>query len=541
MTLLRLTTIIVVIALTLILFVAPSALTAAPIAECGAPNPAVEAALADCKKLAKDAQPYARYFWTTTEKGDDRNNFLVVFCAQLNLLSRGGKLKWPTFVAPDLVRIDIRDYYWDENGILSVWEKTAQTDVVFHQQAIVESNNVVLDVYHPGGKDSKGKEYERGVYEQTFYKGDIVPSPAIWLKQEAIAALRKATYSESPILVAEWFFCQTARQRSIYNNDEPGTGYYDFLGIKDRETMFKIAVADPDKANEGFRTWRAAVLKSGVSKQNRQVFRHGAIGGFIWGTLDTFVAKDKGVLLRNLRNGEFAHNAEEWFFVLPCGLPGMALFDNKGKRQAVAPDKIGHDKSPLSLKSGSNDLAIHNPLSCIRCHGKFDMLRDVNDVVRKMFKEGGPLKLADYDYKVTLELESEYLRDMNKLLKKDRADYVDAIREVTTSKQNPEGWDCTRFAEEYAASWNRYAEYGVSLKTAARELGCTEEKLLQSIEAFTKQRGQGDNVLALWLVDKTETLDRMTWEQSYALAISLTLGIKPPEKKVPVKQKEATK
>lgn len=503
-------------------------------ADVASPSGAVEAALADLLRLPEDARPYARYFWVTTARGEERDGFLVTFCVQLNMLSRAGKLSWPAFVAPDLLRIDVRDYCWDRHGVLTVWEKTAAADVAFHQQAVVETDKVVLDVAWPGGKDG-GKRYEQRVYQETFRKGDVVSRPAVWLKEEAAKALRHATYSESPVLPAEWFFGQTARQRSIYNEDEPGIGYYDFLALTDRDEFFKLTGADPKKADELFRTWRAAVLDSGVSEQNRQVFRHGAIGEFVWGTLDTFAAKDKGVLQRNLRDKEFQHDAEEWFGRNGVGLPVMALFDAKGKRQSVAPDKIGADKSALSLKSGSNDLAIHNPLSCIRCHGKSDLLRDVDDWARDTFKQGSPLTLGDPSKPVALELQSQYLRDVNRLLKKDRADYSDAIKEATTSKLNPEGWTCETFAKEYSAAWDRYANRRVTPEIAARELGVSEESLMKGIETFTKARGQGDNVLSTWLVSK-RGIKRTVWEQSYALAMSTSLGLRPPEKQVPIKE-----
>lgn len=500
----------------------------------GSPNAALQVAYLDLRSiylederrgpLGQDA-PYMRYFWVNSEQVH-RNSFLVIFCVHLNKLSILGKLRWPSFVCPDVVRIDIRDYGWDTNGVSLVHEKTADLDPVFHQVATVKEDIKLYRAWPVPGS----KKYEPGMYGTRFKKGDKVALPAVWVDNKTADKMRYMACSESPILNAEWWFAQTARQTNIFNVDEPGIGYYDYLALKNRDDFFKLTGTDVKTARRLFRTWSAVVIDSGISEQNRQVVRFGAVSDFVWGTLDTFTQKEKGVLQRNLRDGEYLHDAEEWFGRLPNGLDVTFLGNAKGQRQSTAPDKIGPDRSKLNLKNEGNDFRVHTNLSCIRCHGASDLLKDVDDWARDTFKQGGPLSLTDPDKRVALELESEYLRDINKLLKKDRGDYADAIKEATTSKLNPKGLTCAEFAEQYSDAWDRYGKIRVTPDIAARELGVPKQKLIAGIRAHASKinRGQGDLVLSTWLVND-RGIKRTTWEDTYALAMSLSLGLSPPE------------
>jgi hypothetical protein len=479
----------------------------------GTPGGAASYARSDTEELDPKDAPYVRYFWVAGDP-KHRDDFLVAFCVHLNLLSVKGKIKWPVMIAPDVMRIDVRDYGWDAKERLKAFEKTAEQDYMFHQQAVVKQAGTYQVADPVAGK----------MVDKELKAGDILPSPAVWLDRGHMDYLRETLYTESPVLNAEWFFVQTCRQVSM-RNDEEGFGYYDFLQLKTLDDYFALTGTDVKVAAKIARTWRAVVLDSGISEQNRQVIRFGSTAGATWGTLDLFKQKGKGVAERALRDGEFPADATEWFSYLPNGLPVMFLADAKGKAQATAPDKIGPDDSALNK---SRDHRVHVMLSCIRCHGKKEMLLDVDDWARRTFRKGGVLTLADPDKKVALELESDYLRDIERLLKKDRADYSDAVREATTSKLNPKGLTVVQFTKLYGEAYNRYTFDKVTVEVAAREMGVAPKAFLDAVKAFGKSRGISDNALSTFLVSKTG-MRRLTWEDTYALATSVSMGLRPPE------------
>lgn len=504
----------------------------APAKEVSSPARAVTLAHADCAKLPADDQPYVRYLWVSSDE-KVREDTLVALSFHLNLLSVVPKLAHPTLIAPDVVRIDVRQYGWYlvrqgvlKRNILPVWEKFAGLDPYFHQKAKA-LKDVEFSVVWPGGFDDRQKaEFKRGKYRQERKAGRTQDIAAVWLPAKQIEELRLMTYSECPILMAEWFFVQTARQISIRNKQE-GVGYYDFLGLKDRNAFFDLSGTDEKKAIERLSEWRAVVEKSGISQQNRQIVKLAAIGGGTWGTLDTFVQKGKGVALRNLERGAFAHNAEEWYGNLPNKLPVTFLSDDKGVAQETAPDKIGPDKSSFNV---GNDGRVHANISCMRCHGvDKDMLKPVGDAVRDLFEVGSGLHFAGKDKALQEELESQYLSDIDGELDDDRARYVKAIRLATASKKNPKGLTSPQITKLYCELWNRYVEADLTAADCAREIGVTEDRLLEALRTHAKNRGIGDMVLAGLIRKVPRKVTRLNFEESVSLATLLSLGIHPPE------------
>lgn len=513
-------------------------LSAAPAKEPTSPARAVLVAHSDLIQQHPDDQPFYRYLWVPTA-AKLRDEFLIALGFHVNLLSAQGKIKLPLLVAYDVVRLDVRDYGWDKR--LFVWERFAKIDFYFHQKVKVLEDTTFQGVW-PGGLDPDyedgKKEFKRGKLKVERKAGRTFDGPALWLPQKEMEALRLLTYSEAPILNAEWFFVQSARQVSIRNVQE-GVGYYEWLGLKKREDFFKLTGTDEKVAIALFREWRAVVDKSGISQQSRQIVALGATSGRVWGTLDTFTQKGQGQAKRNLRRGEFAHNAEEWYGVLPNSLFVTFLSDEKGNGAESAPDKIGPDDSPLRV---GRDARVHANLSCIRCHGvDKDFLKPVNDWARRTFRQGGVLSLADKDKKVTLELESQYLRDLDKLLVRDRSDYMDAVREATASQANPKGLTAPAITKLYGEAWNRYVESPLKVADCARELGTRPEKLIAGIEAYAKVRGGGDLILSSLIDRPPQELTRLEWEDSYALAMTLASGAIPLEQPEKVKSLEQPK
>lgn len=480
-------------------------------AAAASPATATAAAFQDIQRVQRKDRAYQRYLWAPNPSA----NFRKLIRIQANLLSTAGDFGLPTWVHPDLARLDLRDYGWDKRA--EVWEKFAATDVYFHQRVRFAAPARVVQFW-PGGKE-RGRPFRRGKYVRRVLAGQVLDSPGFWLPQLQINSLRAQTYSEAPILNGEWWFVQTARQLSIRNVVE-GTGYYDMLGLKDRKAFFRLVGLNEAVAQRTFQEWRAVVAKSGVSAQNRQVLALRATTGRVWFTLDVFRAAGRGIAKRNLRRGEFKFDVQEIYGYLPNGLPVTFLADARGVAQATAPDSIGPDDS--SLRRG-RDGRIHANLSCIRCHGlDRGFLKPVDDWARKTFANGGrPLSLQDYDRDVLQELRRQYLADLNRMLNRDREDYSEATIRLT-------GLDVADMTRLYGRAWNSYVEQVVTRKAAAAELGVTEEVFVRQLRFYSAAKGGADLVLVGYLDDPAQELTRLEWEDSYAFAQAILHGV-PPE------------
>jgi hypothetical protein len=515
---------------------------------------AVATVFRDSQRLTAKDRCFARYlYWPDEGEKRERINYLLTLI-QCNLRSTTGSFGKPVRVVPGIYRIDMRDYDWHKKA--EVWERFAGLDPFFHMKLkLLENRSEGHITYWPGGPQG-GKDYKAGPFKLNLKEGDILDGPALWCDPlvqlpgggpviSMYDTLRKDHLTEAPILFGPWWFVQTTRQLSIRNKDE-GTGPYDFLGIKSREDMFSLAGLNEKKARERFAAW-AAVIEggtSGISQQNRQIVLMRGATGFIWGTLDVFAEKDGGVVKRNLRPGEFKHDAEEWVYHLPNGMLGEALFNNKGVTQASAPPEIGGDKSPLNV---GNDPRVHVGL-CTRCHGvDKDGIKPITDWARDTFRltKGKGHLLQDQEKGTKIELESLYLRDIARLETADRAEYSFAVANLTVSNDIPPGLTPAQMAERHyypkgmtfaqmtklyvEEGWNRYVEERVTLERAALELGVTSKRLQESLFKYNADRGGGDLVLTAFVADPPRKISRLEWENSYGFTQVITRGLKIPE------------
>lgn len=531
----------ILLAVALLVFagpVVPLAVQAQPAGSAIATSPASATALAaaDALRLLEQDRPFFRYLWDP-ERSED---FRTVLSLHLNLLSDQPFLIPPYLVTPGLYRIDLRDYGHDRR--FEVFERFAGLDPYFHVKVKASSERVITS-YWPGGKwDVDGKVYEAGKHPFRVSAGVVVDLAAPWTSapvevapnrfEAAIDVLRRELRTEVPILYAQWYFVQTARQISIRNRIE-GVGYYEWLGIKDRDSFFQLAGVDRQRADKLFANHRAVVLKSGISNQNRQIVRLGAISGSAWGTLDAFHQEGRGIARRNLRDGEFDHNAERWYGVLPNGLFVTGLFSVKGETQASAPDQVGPDDSPLNT---SRDMRVHANLSCLRCHAQNDWLRSIDDWARLAFRVRGPLRLQEPDRKIFGEVAGQYLRDIDGHLSRDRAGYQTAVATATT-RPGRAGLQAAKIASLYARAWDDYVQKGVTPAGAALELGVSEATWLAALERYSRASGKLDLVLSDHLDNPPRPIPRLDWEASYPFAAAIVSGVLPPEQTLKVKEK----
>ncbi len=488
------------------------------------PALAVRLAYADSLRVPDKDAVYVRYMWTDEPESRWADELLLAKY-HANLRSDQGKFGEVVLVAPGLFRLDLRDFGWDRPGKIELWEKFAGIDFFFHSKAKLLEDSVI-EVVWPGGKEN-GEDFDAGIYESVKKKkGDLIDIPEWRLPPREINGLRHRLLTEAPVLHARWVFVQTARQVSIRNADE-GVGYYAWLGIKNRKDFFALTGTDEKLAAKLFTEWRGVVRRSGIGQQVRQVVALNAVARRVWGTLDVFRQAGRGQALRNLRRGEFKHDAEEWYGFLGNGLPITALFNAQGEAQATAPDQIGPDDSQYRV---GKDPRVHVNLSCMRCHGTSkDMLQPCDEALRRTFRFEWHLRLLDPDKRVHLELESQYLRNLDELLADDRVVYVRAIRRCTATAQNTAGLSSPQITRLYCTAWNEYVEEPVTARKAARELGVSEGELLRAIIRHARKRGGSDLILSQFLDPRSGGLTRLEWEECYALAAALVHGAHPPE------------
>jgi len=475
------------------------------------PAAAVVAALADAQRLAPDAAKYARYLSLYAIEEKHRREFLGVQAYQVNSISREAELVTPRQAAADLTAIDIRDYNLDS----ATWEKLAVIDPYFHVPAVEEDEYEDYGNYWLRGqvvpKGTAGAEWKTSEKRRTGKKIKKQGAASPWLPTKEIKELIERTGSAAPIVRADWFFVQTARQLSL-RNKQTGVGYYDWLKLKDRGDLFKLIKFSEKDSIEIQQEIRAALDRSGVSQQNRQIVAFRALTGRIWITLDVKDEADKGNAIRNLKRGDFQHDAEEIYAVGRNGLPVYFLSDDKGVRQDSAPDFIGGDDSAGRV---GRDARIHVSLACIRCHGG-DVLQPINDWARRTYTNGLVIQSPDYD--VLKELRRQYLSNLDGALAQDRAAFRDAIRQAS-------GLEAGKLSVAYGEAWNRYAEQSVTLEVAAFELGCPPEKLMQSLKGILTTTGQLDPVLAVFTKTPPGTIQRVHWEEVYSLAQTNMRGL----------------
>jgi hypothetical protein len=378
-----------------------------------------------------------------------------------------------------------------------------------------------------------------------------------WLHtvKEKCRKIRHWTYSEAPIVWAEWFDVQTKRQLSL-NNKLNGIGYYDFLALKNRDDCLKLAGIDEKAVLASQAEWRALVPRSKISRQGRFVGALGGAAGKSFFTLDFFDQGGKNVPERNLEKGAIRHDAEEWMFILPNGLDFNALVDNVGVNGAKAgdlvasaPDGIGPDHSALTLKQNKNreegmDTRVHANVSCVACHSTDkDMLKPVADWFKRSFGRGKKFDLYEYDEDKRRDLRNLYLSDLPEQIDETRATYARAIRRVTVSKVHPKGLSSTQFGKNYVEAFQRYAYDSVMLADAAWEIGATPARFERVLNILEQQNRLDPAMLAFFdsvdddgNVEPAEGMVRVKWETAWQYAAVVAMGVRPLDqvKKVPV-------
>jgi len=420
-----------------------------------------------------------------------------------NLLSREAVLKAPRAIAGvRLLAIDLRNYAID----VKVWEKLVDREPYYHQQKELVEN---IPVH---ANDQYGRQYIAR-YDQ---KKTIKSYPADHLSKSQLDEIYTLTNSQVPIVCGDWFLVMTSIEADRGGIGK-GFGYYDFLGLKNRNDYFQIIGFDEKDKRSALSEIGAVVMahNSGVAQNDRMVVRRAAIDGWAWFTLDFFDSNknERNPLAILDRDKGLKHQAERHFGRLPNGLPIMIACDGQGVLQETAPDKIGPDTT-----AKGQDTRIHPAKSCVSCHGTSNFLRDINDEVRIIYtvdKERGYNLLTSPINEERLKLERIYLRDLRRYLENDRRDYAIAVRDCI-------GQDIKEASIEYREAYEKYTLNPVTVDTIARGLGIPRNTFLEKFKAYRSNDKLTTHVLAPLSVGRP--ISRTNYESTYALLQSVVRG-----------------
>lgn len=507
------------------------------------PSQAVTTALADVRTLPIDAQQSVAYLWVGAIDLASMDRFARIFTFHVNGLSRESDLIAPRQVHPDLWRVDLRDYGWRKD----VWNKLAQVDPYFHVklQAVlvpaVIAVGVQVQTVHKcqacvwGQQTKIWGELDAGTqFTVRAIDGDLVQfnsdvgqlgiraadvqiiqgsagsgqkniaASAPWLPAQPMAELILLTQNEAPLLRADWFFVQTARQIDL--NNQQVVGYYDFLNIKTEKDVEELAGLDRKLAEKLRRELRAIITDSGVTLHNRQI---AAVQDGYWESLDVDRNDGTSNAKRQLDN-DYKPIAKETYFRLPNGLWGLAAINAaNGQLAASVPDSIASDK-----RTTSNDARIHPNLSCVRCH--VEGLRPLDDWARQFYADPpGDAKLISPDYERLKRLRQLYLRPMEDRYEDDQRVYARTLLRLT-------GLTPKQLADGYAAVWSAYVDAPVNGAKLSAELGVGYDLMIAALRRYVAPVSAGgggsqDPVLIDFLKQPEMPNRREYIEESYVL------------------------
>lgn len=468
----------------------------------------VSAALADAKSLPPGRAATVRYLDARHLSREDRRELHAVLGYHVNGLSRESKIVAPRKVTEWLWAVDLGDYRWDAK----TWENLK---AVNHYYCVrVQTPGAVAPPVKKTRQvtryDARGQPYQatEEYTEAAAAKDDFVAGP--WLPLRDTAALLALTGSVTPVVRADAFLFYTGAQA-----ERTGHGYYDWLGFKSRKDAEQLAALDRTKAAELYRELAAIVPVSGVSPNNRQVFRYATLTGAWWETRDVFNSRDKKNATANLLD-DYRHDAEEIVFTLPNGLPGFYLSDAKGNQVDTAPDTIAADH-----RSTNNDRRVHVGYSCVACHQDAG-LKPVRDYARRLYNPETGVSLATIalDPAKARRLESVYLGPLEKAYKRDAGDFAEAVEGASGLKGGA-------LAKAYERQWSRYIDDPVTLDRAAAECGVTPDELRAKLRAYARAKGVIDPVLVGYLIDDPPPVRREHFEERFPVLMLILGGATP--------------
>lgn len=448
-----------------------------------------EIAARDAASLDPTVAARTRYLTIANIPIKERAEIRTAISFWTNSLSRESKLVQPRQVSETVLALLIDDYGWNAK----TYDALANEDPFFHVRVQV-TIGTEANFWYPADGTNKAGYYPGKAAEA----GEVV-TLAPWLNTVSAAALVAACQSPAPISRADWWLSRVAIQA------DRKTGYYDFLGVKDRADFEKLVGLSVKESERLQKETAAIVSRSGVGNLPRQIFRYQSPTGAYYVTHDALDnSRDKLNAQRNFF-ADFKHQAEEHYATLPNGLYAFFLSDDKGVRQDSAPDKIGPDRT-----APGNDARIHVGLSCVRCH--VEGIRPINDWARKVFASTSPFTSPDPE--LTRRFQRVYLDELAELVSDDQAAYAKRLGRANGLKAEAN-------AKAVANVWRNYIERDLMPIDSARELGLSEDVYLTRLREYYKAKAPADPVLAGHIAIPPVAIRSDDWEQLAPLVIPI--------------------
>jgi hypothetical protein len=485
---------------------------------------AVARAAQDAAGLSKEVAYLTRYLYLPNDEEQLLTDADLGLRYWINSLSAAPDLVPPRRVGLQLWAVLLADYGLSPE----VWDRLSGFDPYFYLPVEVptEYEMVTVKKVWPGGPDKTGKVYPKG-YEYDAQERRPKPgatakrfATAPWLPAKEAAALVERTQSPAPIVRLDLFITLTSRQLTLENR-KTRVGYYDFLGVKDRDDFFKLHGLDVGLSKKLGIDTRAALLDSGVSQGGRLIKRFAGPTGATWITEDAFDKTGRGNPLENARDGDFKHNAEEIYAAKANGLFDFFAGDDRGNRQDTVPDGVGPDDSKLRV---GRDARIH-VIGCCRCH--VEGLRPINDDMRRLVRPPVQQDVADLDEAILFRrrffsnLERQRLDDVRK--------YAAAVEDCCGKGVTPQ-----KVAEVMGTVYNRFAVERVTLARAAKECGVTAPQFQAALRRYSQPAAQGGlgqrlpTTLAAYIAEPPGELPRENFAEFFPVIMTaLVSAVRP--------------
>src|SRR5499427_7466601 len=498
------------------------------------PDTSVKFALADLASIDPSIQPYIRYLSLYNVPKIHRQKIGETVSFVINSLSRRRQIYIPVFVGGSdstVIRLNLKDYdidpkQWDKLGKEGSGQKPFP-DPYFHI-LLSEVNCQYMDKYgikytKPGEKTvtktekkkvqkkvERQKQVFTGYYDQfkrpifetrtvteTIEVEEDVPvqevvaggalfSQAPWLDPTTIAQLIKLTYSEVPILLADWV---------IVNASVP-PAYYNFLGLGNKEKDFEnLVFANEELAKKARSQFKAVVVQSMVARNNRTLTRSPTFTyGYYWASHDVLSSVNDKNFLINFLHEKF--DASEIIGTLPNGLQAYFVSDGKGNRLDFANPDVAIDNSAV-------DRIVRTGRSCMICHS--EGIKPIEDNIRQLNRKLTNLesvKLLVTDEDQAYQVVDLFGSDLDKQIVKDQQLFADAVGFVNGLDPNANG-------KQFAIIWDAYQEWTLSKEVVSREMCCTQQELEKYI------RLSGDPVILGLIKLPIRPVRRDQFEQSF--------------------------
>lgn len=458
--------------------------------------------------LAEDRR-YTRYLSMHAVPAGDRPALRKVVDYATNATSFRSEFGHPEPVGDLLLKVDLRKSGWDYPARRKRLAELERRGVRF-DFADAEARRIFLDPWEALGR--LDPYFEANHHDAS---GHLVIG---WVDTAVTNAIRRETYSNKPVLRADWAIGAILHEKSF------GGIYGDLLMHPPKEADgYKALLIDIEAANRDNQLRQGgAVLASTVALNNRELRLtynpYPLGGGYYWETDDFNVDArgDKSILERFA--GATKHDGRETIYSLPNRLQAYRLFDGSGNSVDVVPESIAQVKEPLLPP---RETRVVNSYKCIECH--LSGIRDFSDVVRKTFlKREFKLKVRSYDPHVVDDqieaLEDYYSSTLGTTIRAQQESYVKALKEAC-------GMDGNATATNVVSAVEVYRHDLVTPEMAAREMGYDPDwsRLAWMGASFPYTtygvRYEGNPQLAV--LASGQGIKRAAWEQSVADAMRM--------------------